>query len=38
MNRHGKVLDKRLSGEAVAMVVKRYGPHFQVNDYVCAEL
>jgi site-specific recombinase XerD len=24
MNRHGQVLDKRLSGEAVAMVVKRY--------------
>jgi len=24
MNRHGRVLDKRLSGEAVAMVVKRY--------------
>jgi hypothetical protein len=24
MNRHGKVVDKRLSGEAVAMVVKRY--------------
>jgi hypothetical protein len=24
MNRHGRVLDERLSGEAVAMVVKRY--------------
>jgi integrase len=24
MNRHGQALDKRLSGEAVAMVVKRY--------------
>jgi integrase len=24
MNRHGRVLDKRLSGEAVGMVVKRY--------------
>ena len=26
MNRHGQILDKRLSGEAVGMVVKRYMP------------
>jgi integrase len=35
MNRHGQVLSKRLSGEAVAIIVKRYvgGLGFDVEDF-----